>query len=78
MGEQFIRDNADKVTDAVGAAQLSVIIGRHISVWAWRKKRQQLGLTKAPGRGVCKLAIRESNIAQARMVARTSDIAQEK
>jgi hypothetical protein len=56
---QFIRENAALLTDKVGAAQLSSIVGRHISVNAWRKKRQArqaLGLTKAPGRGVCKLA----------------------
>ncbi len=55
MEEQFIRENADKVTDEVGAAQLSNIIGRHISVYAWRKKRQKMGMTKAPGRGVCRV-----------------------
>ena len=53
--EQFIQENAGEVTDEVGAAQLSHIVGRHISVYAWRKKRQKLGLVKAPGRGVCKL-----------------------
>ena len=55
MEEKFVLDNADKVTDEIGAAQLSEIVGRPISVYAWRKKRQKLGLTKAPGRGVCKL-----------------------
>lgn len=55
MEEQFIKENADKVTDEVGAAQLSEIVGRPISVYAWRKKRQKMGLTKAPGRGVCKV-----------------------
>jgi len=55
MEEKFILDNANQVTDKVGAAQLSDIVGRPISVYSWRKKRQKLGLTKAPGRGVCKL-----------------------
>ncbi len=53
--EQFIKENADKVTDEVGAAQLSEIVRRPISVYAWRKKRQKMGLTKAPGRGVCRV-----------------------
>ncbi len=61
MEEQFIKENADKVTDEIGAAQLSEIVGRLISVYAWRKKRQKLGLTKAPGRGVCKLVARQSH-----------------
>ncbi len=55
LEEQFIRENAGRLTDEVGAAQLSVIVGRNISVYAWRKKRQNMGLIKAPGRGVCKL-----------------------
>lgn len=53
--EQFIKENAGKVTDEVGAAQLSQIVGRLISVHSWRKKRQKLGITKLPGRGVCKI-----------------------
>jgi hypothetical protein len=53
--EQFIQENADKVTDKEGAQRLSAIVGRQISIYAWRKKRQKLGLTKEPGRSVCKL-----------------------
>jgi len=53
--EQFIRENAHKLTDKAGAAALSEISGRFISVYAWRKKRQKMGLRKAHGRGVCKL-----------------------
>ena len=52
---QFIRDMADKVTDVMGARQLSEIVGRTITTNAWRKQRQKLGIKKAPGRGVCKL-----------------------
>ena len=59
LEEQFIRENADKVTDEVGAAQLSEIVARPISVYAWRKKRQKMGLTKAPGRGVCRVIKQE-------------------
>lgn len=53
--EQFIKENAGKVTDEVGAAQLSNITGRHISIHSWRKKRQKLGITKKPGRGICQV-----------------------
>ena len=53
--EQFIKHNAGLLTDEVGAAQLSKIVGREVTVSAWRKKRQQLGLRKKPGRGVCEL-----------------------
>lgn len=54
--EDFIRQNADTMTDKNGAAKLSEIVGRIVTVYSWRKKRQKLGLRKAPGRGVCKLA----------------------
>lgn len=54
--EQFIRSNADKLTDKEGAKQLSAITGRRVTVYSWRKKRQLLGLRKAPGRSVCSLA----------------------
>ena len=53
--EQFIRDNAHKLTDKAGALALSKITGRLISTYAWRKKRQKIGLRKAHGRGICKL-----------------------
>lgn len=52
----FITNNAGIITDAVGAAQLSNLTGRPVSVHAWRKQRQKLGIRKLPGRGVCKLA----------------------
>jgi len=51
--EQFIRENAANVTDEVGAAQLSQIVRRTISIHSWRKKRQKMGIRKAQGRGVC-------------------------
>ena len=54
--EQFVCQNANKITDAEGARQLSQMTGRNITVNAWRKKRQQLGLRKDHGRGVCRLA----------------------
>ena len=52
----FIARNAGVITDVEGARQLSAISGRTISVHAWRKQRQKLGVKKAPGRGVCRLA----------------------
>lgn len=54
--EQFVAANAGVLTDAAGAEKLSDITGRDITVYAWRKKRQKLGIAKAPGRGVCKLS----------------------
>jgi len=53
--EQFIRDNAAVLTDQEGAIQLGQVMGRPISTYAFRKKRQKLGLKKAHGRGVCRL-----------------------
>lgn len=54
--KEFIAKNAGVITDTEGAKQLSAIVGRTISVHAWRKQRQKLGQKKAPGRGVCRLA----------------------
>ena len=54
---QFIRDNAAILTDAQGAAQLSKITGRYISVQSWRKQRQKMGISKKPGRGICALSL---------------------
>ena len=56
LEEEFVKKNSRNLTDEVGAAQLSQIVGRLITTSAWRKKRQQLGIKKAPGRGICKLA----------------------
>lgn len=53
---EFIRQNAGVLKDTEGAAKLSVIMGRPVSVHAWRKQRQKLGLRKSAGRSVCKLA----------------------
>jgi len=57
--EQFIRENVERLTDKQGAMQLSEIVGRVISTYAYRKKRQKLGLKKAHGRGVSKLVRQE-------------------
>ncbi len=58
--EQFVRENSATMTDKVGAEQLSTMSGRQVSIYAWRKKRQSLGLVKAPGRGVCAMAAQPS------------------
>lgn len=51
--KQFIKDSAEKLTDEVGAIELSKVCGRIITVNAWRKQRQKMGIKKSPGRGVC-------------------------
>jgi hypothetical protein len=53
--KQFIKDNASVLTDEVGAAKLSQISGRDVSVHAYRKKRQEMKIKKKPGRGKCEL-----------------------
>lgn len=53
--KQFIRDNAGVLSDEMGAAKLSQISNRDISVYAYRKQRQIMGLKKKPGRGKCEL-----------------------
>ena len=51
--EDFVMQSAELLTDKQGAAELSKISGRNITVDAWRKKRQHLKIKKKPGRGVC-------------------------
>tara|TARA_Y100001938_G_scaffold53953_1_gene75400 strand:- start:2251 stop:2532 length:282 start_codon:yes stop_codon:yes gene_type:complete len=51
--KQFIRDSAGKLTDEAGAIELSKVCGRIVTVNAWRKQRQKMGIKKNPGRGVC-------------------------
>jgi hypothetical protein len=51
--KQFIRDSAKTLTDEAGAIELSKVCGRVITVNAWRKQRQKMGIKKNPGRGVC-------------------------
>jgi len=51
--KQFIKDSAGNLTDEVGAIELSKVCGRIITVNAWRKQRQKMGIKKNPGRGVC-------------------------
>ena len=56
--KQFIRDSAGTLTDAAGAIELSKVCGRIVTVNAWRKQRQKMGIKKKPGRGIC--SVRES------------------
>jgi hypothetical protein len=55
--EQFVKDNATKLTDAEGAMQLSRIIGEYISTRSWRRKRNELGIKKQRGKGLSKLGM---------------------
>ena len=50
---QFIKDSAEALTDEAGAIELSKVCGRIITVNAWRKQRQKMGIKKNPGRGIC-------------------------
>ncbi len=56
--KQFIRDSAGRLTDEAGSIELSKVCGRIITVNAWRKQRQKMGIRKNPGRGVC--SVKES------------------
>jgi hypothetical protein len=49
----FIKNNANILSDEVGAAKLSEMTGRIVTIHAYRKQRQKMGLRKKPGRGVC-------------------------
>jgi len=51
----FVRDNAGVLTDKDGAEQLSRITGRLVTLHAWRKQRQKMGISKMPGRGICRI-----------------------
>jgi hypothetical protein len=58
----FIRENAGHLTDKQGAAKLSRLVGRNITVNAWRKQRQKMGISKKPGRGVCKVERKQEDV----------------
>ena len=51
--KEFIRNNADDMTDKVLSAKLSKITGRNVTLQAVRKQRQKMGIAKQPGRGIC-------------------------
>ena len=60
--KQFIRENSEKVKDAVIAETLTNVVGRKISVQSVRKQRQKMGIFKASGRGYCKLATPKAKV----------------
>lgn len=51
----FIKTHVEKYTDKEGAEKLSEITNRKISIGAYRKKRQEMGLRKMCGRGISRL-----------------------
>lgn len=55
MEREFIRNNASLITDKQGAEKLSQITGRRVTIHAWRKQRQKMGISKMPGRGICRI-----------------------
>ena len=59
---QFIRENAGILTDKTGAEQLSRITRRKVTIHAWRKQRQKMGISKKPGRGICKIKKEERDV----------------
>jgi|TARA_R100000008_G_C3447759_1_gene97781 hypothetical protein len=53
--KDFVRQNANILTDKQGSEQLSRITGRNVTLNSWRKQRQKLGISKMPGRGICEV-----------------------
>jgi len=53
--KQFIKDKAGTTKDRELVDVLMKFSGRKISLEALRKKRQELGVKKSSGRGVCAL-----------------------
>lgn len=50
---RFIRENAGEMKDKAMALALSKSSGRFVTIHALRKQRQNMGISKRPGRGVC-------------------------
>ena len=55
--KEFVKQNAGVLTDKEGAEKLSRVTGRNITLHAWRKQRQKIGISKMPGRGICKIQV---------------------
>lgn len=53
--KHFIKDKAGEIKDRELVDALMKFSGRKISLEALRKKRQELGIKKSSGRGVCAL-----------------------
>jgi len=49
----FIKENASLMTDKILAIKLCQITGRHVTLQSVRKQRQNMGISKQPGRGIC-------------------------
>ena len=60
--KEFIKESASRLTDAAGAIELSKVCGRIVTVNAWRKQRQKMGIKKNPGRGIC--SVRKDDVEQ--------------
>jgi len=58
----FVRENAGVLTDKEGAEQLSRITGRRVTLHAWRKQRQKMGISKMPGRGICRINYKKEEV----------------
>jgi len=54
--KNFIRDNAYRMKDQEIADALTEQSGRQVTLQAVRKMRQNLGVKKKAGRGICGLA----------------------
>lgn len=68
--KKWIAEKASELKDSELALQLSGILNRKVTVQSVRKQRQKLGITKARGRGVCKVVSSSSaNVAVAVPVA---------
>ena len=49
----FIKRNAGTMRDQDVADKLSQLTGRTVTIQSVRKQRQNMGLKKLPGRGIC-------------------------
>ena len=54
--EQFVRQNAGKLTDEEMVEKMRKIFSREVSLPSLRKKRQRMKIKKEGGRGRCSLA----------------------
>ena len=59
---EFVKKNADKMTDKKLAFELNKITDKKFTMQAVRKKRQKLGITKKQGRGVCQVVRQATEI----------------
>lgn len=59
---EFILGNAATMRDKEAVAALSTVSGRAIPVSVYRGWRLELGLKKAPGRGVSRLATPKTDV----------------